>query len=196
MPIGKGEDLACWEAPAWEDATWKTLLSGWEIALSTLGVLPACLEELLGVLPAWELLLGEACEALSLAECLTTGIAWGRTALSAWERVLSAGEAWELPAWETVLSTRGRVLSAREDQILPAWEIALSAWERVLSAREAWELPAWETALSAWERVLSTGEAWELSDWEIALSARGEHCLPGKFEGKPYELLTCLPENC
>ena len=45
--LGRGEDLT-----SWEDATWETLLSGWEIVLSTLGVLPAYLEELLGVLPA------------------------------------------------------------------------------------------------------------------------------------------------
>ena len=73
--------------------------------LSTLGVLPACLEELLGVLPAWELLL--PCEALSLAEHLTT---WGRTALSVWGRVLSSGEAWEVPAWEISLSLRKSAL--------------------------------------------------------------------------------------
>ena len=90
-----------------------------------------------GVLPAWELpdclpalLFWEACEALSLAEPLTAGAAWGlpawETSLSAWERVLSAGEAWGLPAWET----------------------ALSPWERAPSAREAWGLPAWETELS------------------------------------------------
>ena len=39
--LGMGEDLVSWEAPAWEDATWETPLSGWEIALSTLGQLPA-----------------------------------------------------------------------------------------------------------------------------------------------------------
>ena len=173
--LGRGEDLASWKTLAWEDAAWETLLSCWEIVLSTLGVLPSCLEELLGVwpacldelgvLPAWELLLGEACEALRLAEHLTAGIAWGRTALSVWERMLFAGEAWELPAWETVLSAWGSVLSAWEDWELLAWEIALSAWERVLSAGEAWE-----TALSAWERVLSTGKP---GNW-----------LPEKFEGK------------
>ena len=164
MPIGKGEDLA-----SWEDAIWETSLSGWEIALSTLGVLSACLEELLEALPAWELLLGETCEALSLAEHLTTRNAWGRTTLSAWEKVLSVGEAWELPAWET----------------------ALSAWERVLSTGEAWELPAWElpasgTTFSAWERVLSTKEAWELPAWEIVLSAGGKStvCL-GSLRGSP-----------
>ena len=63
--------------------------------LSTLGVFPACLDKLLRVLPAWGLLL--PCKTLSLAEHLT---AWGRTALSAWGRVLSSGEACELPAWE------------------------------------------------------------------------------------------------
>ena len=175
MPIGWGEDLASWEAPTWEDATWGTLLSGWEIALSTLGVLPACLEELLGVLPAWELLL--ACEALSLAEHLT---AWGRTTLSAWGRVLSSGEAWELPAWEITLSAWERVLSTREAWELPGWEISLSGWEGVLSHGEAWELPAWEdwvlpaweVMLSAWEGLLSTREAWGLPAWEIELRGR------------------------
>ena len=39
--LGRGEDLASWEAPAWEDTTWETLLYGCKIALSALGVLPA-----------------------------------------------------------------------------------------------------------------------------------------------------------
>ena len=50
--LGRGEDLASWKTLAWEDAAWETLLSCWEIVLSTLGVLPSCLEELLGVWPA------------------------------------------------------------------------------------------------------------------------------------------------
>ena len=50
--LGRGEDLASWVVSAWEDDTCEPLLSGWEIVLSTPGVLPACLEELLGVLPA------------------------------------------------------------------------------------------------------------------------------------------------
>ena len=88
------------------------------------------------------------------------------TAHSAWERVLSAGE---------------------------AWEIALSAQGRVLSAREAWELPAWEITLSARERVFSAGEAWELPAW--GLPARRLHSLPGEecyLPGKPGN---CLPER-
>ena len=39
--LGRGEDLASWEALAWEDITWETLLSGCKIVLSALGVLPA-----------------------------------------------------------------------------------------------------------------------------------------------------------
>ena len=82
-----------------------------------------------GVLPAWEqpdclpkLLFWEACEALSLAEYLTVGAAWG---LTAWETSLSA--------WERALSTR------------EAWGLVLSAWERALSAGEDRRLPVWET---------------------------------------------------
>ena len=82
-----------------------------------------------GVLPVWELpdclptlLFWEACEALSMAECLTAGAAW-ETSLSTWERALSDGE---------------------------AWRPVLSAWERALSTREAGVLPAWETELSDW----------------------------------------------
>ena len=167
----KEEDLASWEAPAWKDTTWEAPLSGWEIALSVLGVLPA-----------WELLLGEACEAPSLAECLTTRVAWGmptlETSLSAWGRVLSAGEAWRLPAWEAALSTRGRALSAWGDWGMPAWETALSAWERVLSARETWELPAWETVLSARGRVLSAWEVWGEALGVISLPACKFNYLP------------------
>ena len=108
------------------------------------------------VLPAWELLLGEACEALSLAECLTTRNAWGRTTLSVWERVLSLG---------------------KPGSCLP--ETALSAWERMLSTREAWELPAWEIALSARGRALSGWEVWgealgviDLPAWELLAACK------------------------
>ena len=97
--LGKAEGLASWELAllvalgtlAWEEPNWEASPS-WEIALSANGVLPAW------ELPAWELLFWEACKALSLAECLTTGVAWGmptwKTSPSAWERVLSAWEAW------------------------------------------------------------------------------------------------------
>ena len=125
-----GKDLASWEALAWGDTTWGTALSCWETMLSTLGVVPACLEEL----PAWGMCL--AWEALSLAQCLT---AWESTALSAW-RALSSGEDWELPAWESSLSAGDRVLSTGEAWGMPAWEI--SPWGRVLSPGEYWELPA------------------------------------------------------
>ena len=109
------KDLASWEALAWGDATWRPALSCWETVLSTLGVVPACLEELpaRGMCLAWE--------ALSLAEHLT---AWGSTALSAW-RVMSSGEDWELLAWESSLSAGERVLSTRDAWELPAWEILL-----------------------------------------------------------------------
>ena len=117
-------------------------------------------------LPA--LLLWEACEPLSLAECLTAGAAWGliawETLLSAWERVLSAREAGGLPAWETELS---------------AWERALSAWEACLTITwgEAW-LPACELEaicrgppvagarvaclFATWVEALAAGVTWEL----------------------------------
>ena len=71
--LRRGEALASWELMllvnweplAWEEPDWEALLSGWEIALSARGVLPAW------ELPAWELLFWEACKALSLAEHLT-----------------------------------------------------------------------------------------------------------------------------
>ena len=102
------------------------------------------------------------------------------SALSAGERVLSSGEALDLPAWE-----------------LPAWEKSLSAGERVLSAGEAWELPAWESLLSASERVLS--HQGSLGTACLGEMAPGEELFfLGKAErpeGKHLEL-TCLPECC
>ena len=35
-----GKDPASWEALAWGDATWETVLSGWETSLSSLGLVP------------------------------------------------------------------------------------------------------------------------------------------------------------
>ena len=61
-----------------------------------------------------------ACLALSLAECLT---AWGGVELSTW-RVPSTREEGEL-AWESSLSASKRVLSSGEAWELPAWEISL-----------------------------------------------------------------------
>ena len=123
-----GKDPASWEALSWGSTPWGTTVSCWETLLITLEGLPACL-------------------ALSLAECLT---AWGGVVLSAC-RVLSSGEEGE-PPWETSLSGE-RVISSGEACELPAWKSALSAGERVLSSGEAWEpawgLPAWENALSA-----------------------------------------------
>ena len=73
-----------------------------------------------------------ACLALSLAKHLT---AWGGGELSAW-RVPSSGEEGEL-ACESSLSVGERVLSSGEAWELPAWEISLSAGERLLSSGEA-----------------------------------------------------------
>ena len=74
-----------WEALAWEVPNWEALLSGWDIALSPRGVLPAW--EQPDCLPT--LLFWEACEALSLAEHLTAGATLG---LTAWETSLSTWE--------------------------------------------------------------------------------------------------------
>ena len=116
--LGKGEALASWELVllvtweplALEEPDWEALLSGWEIALSTRGVLPAW------ELPAWEWLFWEVCKALSLPEHPSARAAWG------------------LPAWETSLSAWEKALSARDAGVLPAWETVFSAWERLLSA--------------------------------------------------------------
>ena len=105
-------------------------------------------------LPAWELLFWETFKALSLAEHLTAGAAWG------------------LPAKETLLSARERGLSAPEGMVLPVWETTLSAWGGALYTGKAWE-----TVLSAWERVLSAREACLPAAWGEAQAA-GVACLP------------------
>ena len=110
--------LVTLESLVGEESDWGACLSPWEIVLPDWGEIPAW-----ELLPDWELLFGkasdllsaweialsawEACNALSLAECLTAWVAWGQLAwestLSGWKSVSSAREAWEIPAWESAL---------------------------------------------------------------------------------------------
>ena len=39
--MGRAGDLSSWEALVWEETSWEAPLSGYEIVLSVLGVLPA-----------------------------------------------------------------------------------------------------------------------------------------------------------
>ena len=187
MPVGRGKDLASWEALAWEDATWGTLLSGWEIALSPLGVLPACLD--------CQEYLGKDCTL-----CLgRSAVHWGSLGTAClggltlcWERVLLPGDAWGLPAWE--------------DQVLPAWEITLSAWGKGVSAREAGGIAClrdctvclgksaiyWESmGIACLGRALSAWEAWgealgvDLAAWELLAACEG-------LSGQGYLPVICL----
>ena len=136
------------------------------------------------------MLLGEACEALSLAECLTTGNAWGRTTLSAWERVLSVGEACELPAWEIAPSAweehylPGKCLPGRLHSLLG---------EQCLPGKTGYCLPGRSHSLPGKECYL-LGKPGNCLP-KGCLPGRS-HSLPGKEWYLPGKPGSCLPEGC